>query len=141
MKRKPYQTEGKIALERFFKAHPDKQFTAEELHASICESTQTGKSSVYRNLSQLCKSEIVRSFYSNERQCHLYQYIGTDSTCREHLHEKCVQCGKIEHLDCHISSDFIEHLQKEHGFTIHCSQTILYGICAECRQHGGIAHA
>ena len=141
MKRKPYQTAGRTALEVFFKEHPDKQFTAEELHQAVCKQTQTGKSSVYRHISQLCESETVRSFYNKDRQCNLYQYIGEACTCRDHLHEKCIQCGKIEHLDCHISSDFIEHLQKEHGFTLQCNQTILYGICAECRQNGGTPHA
>ena len=141
MKRKQYNTAGRSALDTFLQAHPDRQFTVEELCSEINESTPVGKSSIYRHLTQLCQTNTVRIFRSEEKQCNLYQYVGDACNCREHFHEKCVKCGRIEHLDCHISTDFINHLQAEHGFSVDCGQSILYGVCAECRKAGGHFHA
>ncbi|MBQ9773035.1 MAG: transcriptional repressor [Clostridia bacterium] len=141
MKRNPYKTVGRVALTRFLQGHPDRQFTAEELYEAVSESGVGGRSSVYRHLSELCESDTVRRFRSAERGCNVYQYIGSGCDCRDHFHEKCVRCGRIRHLDCHATAQFIQHLMAEHGFCVDCGQSILYGVCAACRDTGGAEHA
>ena len=134
MKKKHYQTQGRVALTDFLELHPDRQYTADELYEILCAEVEVGKSTVYRLLSDLCRDEIVRRFRSTARQCNVYQYIGASCDCRDHFHEKCVKCGKVDHLDCHATADFIRHLSAEHGFLVDCGQTILYGVCASCRK-------
>ena len=140
MNKKHYTTVGKTALLQFLSSHPDCQFTAEELCRAIHGEACNAKSSIYRQLSTLCKEGSVRKFTNPESKFALFQYVGSHCDCDGHFHEKCLRCGKIEHLDCHASSEFFEHLLKEHGFEVYCGQSILYGLCASCRE-GGKDHA
>ena len=74
MKKKHYQTQGRVALTDFLELHPDRQYTADELYEILCAEVEVGKSTVYRLLSDLCRDEIVRRFRSTARQCNVYQY-------------------------------------------------------------------
>ncbi len=139
MKKGQYQTAGRRALVAFLASHPDRQFSADELYDAISRETAVGKSSVYRQLSVLCREESVRRFRSDARGCNVYQYVGTGCDCREHFHEKCTECGRVVHLDCHATAEFVSHLAGEHGFSVDCGRTILYGVCAECRGKGGVS--
>ena len=141
MKKQPYHTKGRIALTEFFREHPDLQFSAEELFAAVQERADVGKSSVYRHLGELCESETVRKFHDKERGVSVYQYVGGGCDCRDHFHRQCVRCGRISHLDCHATEEFARHLLQDHGFSVDCGQTILYGVCAECQGKGESAHA
>ena len=63
------------------------------------------------------------------------QYVDEGRHCREHLHLKCVQCGRIYHLDCHFMDEVRAHLMAEHGFTLQCEGSVLYGLCRHCAQN------
>ena len=103
---------------------------------------ESGKSSIYRQLASLCREETVRKFRSEEGGCSVYQYIGSGCDCRMHFHQKCLSCGAIGHLGCSDSAEFAKHLFTEHGFLVDCGQSILYGLCADCRKNaGGAEHA
>ena len=131
--KKGYSTAGKRALLAFFEANPDRQFTAEEIYTAIGEGGTVGKSSIYRQLAVLCESETVKKFHSETKATCVYQYVGERCDCREHFHEKCTVCGRVVHLDCHAMAEFAEHLLGEHGFFVDPGQTILYGVCKDCR--------
>ena len=45
---------------------------------------------------------------------------------------KCVRCGRIYHLDCHFMDEVRAHLMAEHGFTLQCEGSVLYGLCRSC---------
>ena len=64
----------------------------------------------------------------------VFQYVDEGRHCREHLHLKCVQCGRIYHLDCHFMDEVRAHLMAEHGFTLQCEGSVLYGLCRHCAQ-------
>ena len=49
----------------------------------------------------------------------VYRYL--DKLCTEHLHLKCIKCGKIVHLDCDFMDELREHLYQDHGFRLQCS--------------------
>lgn len=133
---KTYQTDGRRRLVEFLEAHPDQQFTVEELCLHLNGEDARGRSSLYRRLGELCQGDVLRVFRDEERKCNVYQYVGTGCDCREHFHAKCVRCGKIEHLHCGDSSEFAEHLMQDHGFRIDCGQSMLYGVCAACAGEG-----
>ena len=132
---KTYKTAGRERLIEFLSRNPDKHFTAEE----ICRAVHGGnaaQSSVYRHLSALCANDVVRKFRDEKTAGTRYQYVGEACDCRDHFHAKCLRCGKIEHLDCGDSVEFAAHLLAEHGFSIDCGQSMLYGICSACRAAG-----
>lgn len=137
MPRQTYHTVGKEALSEFLRRHPDCQFSAEELCQAINGTATTGKSSVYRQLTFLCERDVVRRFRSEERNCNVYQYVGDGCDCGLHFHAKCTVCGSISHLDCAESTAFAAHLLEEHGFSVNCGQSVLYGLCAACRAASG----
>ena len=37
-------------------------------------------------------------------------------------------------MDCHFMDEVRQHLQAEHGFTLQCEGSILYGVCRRCAQ-------
>ena len=139
MTKKAYHTDGKRALCDFLAQNPDRQFTTEELCLALHGNTEK-KSSVYRHLSELCEKDVLRKFRSEERNCALYQYVGKGCDCGSHFHAKCLQCGTIRHLACGDSLTFAAHLREEHGFAVDCGQSILYGLCADCRAKQGGSH-
>ena len=140
MKKKVYRTEGRDRLIGYLSQHPDRQFTTEELCVAVNGDASSGKSSIYRRLSRLCEEQVVRKFRNDDLDMNVYQYVGSNCDCSRHFHEKCTSCGKIQHLDCSDSVSFALHLLNEHGFEIDCGQSILYGICADCREKGVRAH-
>ncbi|MBQ7346439.1 MAG: transcriptional repressor [Clostridia bacterium] len=133
MKKKNYRSDGRAALVEFLSQNPDCQFTTEELCLAVNGSETEGRSSVYRHLTQLCEDETVRKFRNEARKCAVYQYIGKNCDCGNHFHEKCTRCGRLRHLDCSDSAAFAEHLLLVHGFAVDRGQSILYGLCADCR--------
>lgn len=137
MNKKTYRTDGRRELIAFLSQNPDRQFTTEELCCAVNGSTAHGKSSVYRHLTSLCREEVVRKFRNEDRNCNVYQYVGERCDCSRHFHEKCLRCGSIHHLDCEGSLEFTAHLLKVHGFAVDCGQSILYGVCAACREKEG----
>ncbi|MBE6601695.1 MAG: transcriptional repressor [Ruminococcaceae bacterium] len=134
MKKTVYLTDGKRALCDFLAKNPDRQFTTEELCLALHGNNQK-RSSVYRHLSELCADNILRKFRNEEQNCAVYQYVGTGCDCGSHFHAKCLRCGAIHHLACNDSLTFAKHLQAEHGFSVDCGQSILYGVCQNCRRH------
>lgn len=132
MDRRNYQTVGRQRLVAYLSAHPDRQFTVDELCLAVNGDPSSGKSSLYRQLSALCNEETVRKFRNDARGCSVYQYIGGACSCRDCFHAKCLRCGRLEHLDCGDSVIFARHLMAEHGFAIDCGQSVLYGICRSC---------
>jgi Fur family transcriptional regulator, ferric uptake regulator len=133
---KPYKTEGRLRLLSFLQAHPDQQFTVEELGSSLCGHTVpgtsvAGQSSLYRQLSALCADGTVRKYRAEGQKSFVYQYIG-ETDCRHHFHLKCLSCGRLVHLRCGMSQELLTHIQEEHGFRVDSGRSILYGLCRDC---------
>ena len=139
MTKKTYKTDGREALIEFLSRNPDRQFTADELCHAVNGDGEGGRSSTYRHLTALCADSTVRKFRSETHNCAVYQYIGKKCDCSTHFHEKCTRCGAIRHLACDDSIRFAAHLLEVHGFSVDCGQSILYGVCATCREAEGRA--
>ena len=65
--------------------------------------------------------------------CIDYQYVEQGKGCCDHLHLQCVKCGRIYHLDCAFMKEISEHIEKDHGFELQCRNSVLYGICKDCK--------
>lgn len=136
MEKGTYQTAGRRRLMDFFIRNPDKQFSAEDIaagvNADVTGEKPLGQSTVYRQVTRLCEEGILRRFRPENEDRTLYQYVGGSLDCSHHFHLKCIRCGKLFHLDCHMSDELIAHIQVEHGFAVDSGRSILYGFCREC---------
>ena len=63
-----------------------------------------------------------------------YQYIAAEE-CKDSLHLSCRVCGKSIHLGDAEAERLLDSTLKSTGFQIDKSETILYGVCADCRKH------
>ena len=89
---------------------------------------------IYRYLDKLATDGTVMKYVAEAGGKAVYQYVELGQHCEEHLHLKCVKCGCIIHLDCGFMDEIAEHIQKDHGFQLQCKNSILYGICKDCRR-------
>ena len=95
--------------------------------ASDLEEQKVSSSAVYRNLFELEKeNRVKRCIRDNSREV-LYQYIDLPE-CRSSLHLMCRVCGRMFQ-----TNKLVEHVEKAQGFVIDKSETILYGVCKDCR--------
>ncbi len=128
-----YMTKQRKALLAFLEQHAD-----EELSAKIIESELGGMgvsiSAVYRNLSDLEKEGKVRRVSkSGSREVY---YLYTDAhECRECLHLSCKKCGKTYHMNAECADMLINTLAQSDDFTIDKSETVLYGVCKDCKNN------
>ena len=134
MEKKRYKTAGREALIDYLSQNPDRQFTVEELCLAVNGDLRQGRSSVYRQLGDLCRDEAVRKFQGGDGRGSVYQYVGRACDCNAHFHEKCTRCGSIRHLECGDADGFVAHLLAEHGFAVDRGQSVLYGLCSACRE-------
>ena len=87
---------------------------------------------VYRYLDKLAGEQRIMKYVADKGERAVFQYVDEGRHCREHLHLKCVRCGRIYHLDCHFMDEVRAHLMAEHGFTLQCEGSVLYGLCRSC---------
>ena len=126
-----YHTDGKQFLLDFLRAHADRPYTIEELIAALPPAKAPGKSTVYRLMTGLTEQGAVRRFVRGNSRQFTYQYFdGAD--CHSHLHLKCVECGRVVHLD-HDASEYVEErLLKQNHFSSDERDTMLMGRCERC---------
>jgi Fur family ferric uptake transcriptional regulator len=89
---------------------------------------------VYRYLDKLAGEQRIMKYVADKGEGAVFQYVDEGRHCREHLHLKCVQCGRILHLDCGFMDEVRRHLTAQHGFTLQCEGSVLYGLCSQCAQ-------
>jgi len=90
-----------------------------------------GRTTVYRFLEQLAEQGNVRK-YQNTQGITQYQHVEDVSSCDDHFHMMCKNCGNLIHVDCDLMHSMAEHLLKAHGFMIDPRETILKGLCEAC---------
>ena len=88
---------------------------------------------VYRYLDKLAKDGTVIKYVAEKGCQAAYQYVEQGKGCCDHLHLQCVKCGRIYHLDCAFMKEISEHIEKDHGFELQCRNSVLYGICKDCK--------
>ena len=89
-----------------------------------------GTATVYRQLDKLVASGVVRKYITDKGAC--FQYAESD--CDGHFHLKCLDCNTLFHVDCSFLTDLAPHILAHHGFTVDNRRTVMYGICAKCKE-------
>lgn len=120
-----YKTRQRDEILRFFMEHPDGCFAAKDVYKQV----NAGEATVFRALSSLAQEGILQKFTGDGGA--YYQY-SRSNTCTDHIHLKCERCGKLIHMDCTFLREMMRHFCSEHGFTVDCGKTVIYGLCGEC---------
>ena len=123
-----YNTEKRSELLRFFKENKDIAFSLEEICERLTEGGR-GKSTLYRQTARLVEEGFVSRMSVGARKF-VYQYMDKQH-CAEHLHLKCLECGKLVHLDGDTSHALETSLLDAQGFSLD-GGCILYGKCRVC---------
>ncbi len=139
--KKQYTTPARRAVLSLFQSYPHRHFTAEQVCTLVCQTNEQGtalmgKSTVYRQLAQLCESGLLRRFEQTDGAggaVHTYQYVAPEQDCEAHFHLKCSVCGRVSHLECELTETVAQHLREHHGFVVHCGDSILHGVCLDCQ--------
>lgn len=128
-----YKTKQKDALLSFFKENNDKDYTSDYIMSYLNNHhTNVGKTTLYRQLDDLINKGIVKRFYNDELKRYSFQYINR-TDCDNHFHLKCIKCGIIEHLECNLVNNLLNHIYDDHHFIID-KKTMLYGTCINCKE-------
>lgn len=100
---------------------------------------KANRATVYRNLERLAAEGVVLRFPTSDGQGSCFQLARLDGPdCHEHLHLKCSLCGKVIHLDCDFMEKLEHHIEEKHGFSMNFGNSIIYGVCSECRQRASL---
>ena len=128
-----YQTKQKQSVLACLRANSTRALTIEELTALLhAQGEQIGKTTVYRWVDKLVQSGDVRKFPAERGKSAAFQLMEHPQSCEEHLHLKCVQCGKFIHLECDVMAGVNEHILEHHGFRIDNTKSLLFGLCSDC---------
>ena len=130
-----YKTENRKRILAFLEENADTTVSVKDifnyLEKKKCPVNMT---TIYRYLDKLEKDGRVISYASEKGEKATYQYVNNQHHCENHLHLQCIKCGKIIHLDCDFMGKIYGHILEKHGFDIQCKNSIIYGICSECRE-------
>lgn len=129
-----YSTRARRQIIEYLTARPDQGFTAEELALALQRQYgegAPGKSSVYRLLGQMAEEELLHRY--EEAGAKRYRAVGTH--CREHLHLKCLDCGRLMHMEEEQSAVLLQEILQKSGFTVDEYRSVLVGRCG-CKKEG-----
>lgn len=124
-----YNTDRKNEIIKLLSIESERAFTTEEICARLLDGG--GKSTVYRIISELTQSGIIKKLSAPTSRRVSYQYFGKKE-CSEHLHLKCRTCEKLIHLDKKSSQAIIDCLSAGGRFALDTTE-ILSGQCQSCK--------
>lgn len=128
-----YNTEQKKLLIDFFIGHKEESFTIEDVAAALeAKKAPIGKSTIYRLIPRLAEEGTLKKFSTDGRRGNFYQLLACEHRC-EHLHMKCVGCGRLFHLSECVSKALLDEVKSSDGFSVDIEKTVLFGKCRDCR--------
>ena len=130
-----YNTRTRQLILEYLAANARRTVSAADIVAHLEQAgAPANPTTVYRYLDKLAGEHRVMKYVAGKGERAVYQYADEQHHCHEHIHLKCVRCGEIFHMDCHFMDEVRRHLQDEHGFTLRCEGSILYGVCRKCAE-------
>ena len=125
-----YKTGKREKILDLLSANAAVSYTLEEICEQILDDA-SGKSTVYRIVSELVAGGCLRRISDGRTRRCTYQYIGSPE-CHNHLHLKCKGCGKLIHLDEEVSHALESSVLAVGGFELE-EGTLLFGTCLDCK--------
>lgn len=125
-----YKTKQRDLVLSYLKEN-DRCMSADEIINGLREmGCAVSKTTVYRTLELFTEDGQTSKFVGAPGESALYRYSGDHCN---HFHLKCTECGKTVCADCAFISRMQEHFYEHHGFSVSKTQTVIYGICKNCR--------
>ena len=133
--RKSYTTKTRQIILEYMKQQKFVTVSVADIENYLKETgIKANTTTVYRYLDKLCSEKIIIKYPDLNSDKAVYQFSGENQQCADHLHLKCICCGKVIHLDCDFMEEFKEHLFLDHGFQLQCSGDMLHGLCKDCAE-------
>ncbi len=126
-----YNTKQRKTLLDFFESRADKTVSACEVAENLRDSG-ISRSAVYRNLAALEKDGKIRRVVKVGERVAYYQYAAHEH-CKNKIHISCMKCGKTKHISSEMANIIAKNIILEDEFVIDKEETVLYGICKDCR--------
>lgn len=125
-----YSTKQRQLLVDYLSKHRDENLSAAQISEAL--SDKISKSAVYRNLSAMENEGKIRRVINNTREV-VYQYTDSEQ-CKKCLHLTCKDCGRTSHMDIELADTLIGRVLDRESFLIDKKETVLYGLCDDCRK-------
>lgn len=124
-----FTPERQTILHQVFSDHD--HFEADDLLIAVRQrSKKVSKATIYRTLSHLVKSGLLREAVFGEKHTH-YEHVYRH---KHHEHLVCLSCNKI----IEFSSDKLEKIQSdvcvEHKFKPESHRLQIFGVCCKCNK-------
>ncbi len=133
-----YQTKSRRQILELMDRNPDQSYTADALAQALLDqygADAPGKSTVYRLVGTMAKERLLHKSEQQGTRCALYRKAGEH--CHEHLHLKCLDCGKLMHMEEEQSAVLLNEIFKQNGFTVDEYRSVLFGRCGCQEKEGG----
>ncbi|MBQ4529845.1 MAG: transcriptional repressor [Lachnospiraceae bacterium] len=129
-----YRTKGRQLILSYLEATKERTVSVSEIQEFMeQQGNPVNVSTIYRNLDALVAQGKVMKFVADKGDKSTYRYIEPEHDCHKHLHIQCVKCGKVIHLECDFMRSIEKHVLEEHGISLLCENSILYGVCQGCK--------
>ena len=129
-----YATEQKKLLIDFLREHHESSFSVDEIVLEMKKINGVkvpATSTVYRLMTKLVEEGRVKRFVKGHSRQFLYQIVDRDH-CRSHLHLRCMDCGKLIHLNEKLSDELLDVIRSTSDFSVNEEETVLVGACSDC---------
>ena len=131
-----YITEQKTQLMEFLREHREESFSVDALvegmHQTYGERVPA-TSTVYRLITKLVEEGSVKRFVRGHSRQFLYQIVDSEH-CRSHLHLRCMECGKLIHLNEKVSDELLDAIRATSDFSVNEAETVIVGACRACAE-------
>ena len=126
-----YVTKQRRVLLDYLTEHADETLSAGQIAQALSD-REISVSAVYRNLAELEREgRLHRAAGAGKEQS--YRYSGAES-CRGCLHLSCTRCGRTFHMGRADANRLVNAVAEAEGFALDRAETVLYGVCENCRE-------
>ncbi len=131
---KSYKTENRKRILEYLQSHADQTVSVQDIYGALQkEQVEINVSTIYRYLNKLSEDGMVNKYVAKKGEMALFQLVSQNRDCQHHLHLQCSKCGRVIHLECGFMAQISNHILEHHGFQLQCQNSILFGLCQECR--------
>ena len=130
-----YRSKNRDALISYLRDREGEHVTVNEIHDHFRQSgSSMGVATIYRQLEQLVADGQMRKYLVDSSSAACFEYIGAQEGHARFVHCKCEKCGRILHIDRSEIEEMARLLEERSGFRMDNVQTVLYGVCGDCRE-------
>ena len=129
-----YKTKNRDALIAYLQTREGEHVTVNEIHDHFRAIGSTmGVATIYRNLEKMVADGQMRKYVVDSGSAACFEYSGAQHGHARFIHCKCEKCGRILHIDRSEIEEMARLLEERSGFRMDNVQTVLYGVCGECK--------